>query len=125
MHLHAAECTLHCIHKFLCVQILLRQLPDNVGDSMAWRSTAKREEDDLVRQNGARKTHLRRFNYTNAAALHQCGDFLREDSSLNILELMGPVPPDDVKKDSDRLLIERMRAYQQSVTRDSGNSSTI
>jgi hypothetical protein len=98
----------------LCVQIMLRQLPESIGETMAWRTEEKRDEDDLVRSTGAR---LRRFNYTTAATIARCEDFLREDTSINILEHIAPTLEDD-RKDSDRVLIERMRAYRRVAKHD-------
>jgi hypothetical protein len=95
---------------FWLVQLLIRQLPQNLAESVAWRNMEKRNEDEFIRNSGA---PLRRFTYAAPGSISTCEAFLKEDSSINILELLGDVPDDSDKMDSDKYLQERMRLYGQ------------
>lgn len=92
------------------LQALMRQMPENIAEAVAWRSEERRAEDDLIRRTSA---PLRRFSYVPTGTRFTCEEFLAEDSSINVLELMGDAPDDDVTTDSDRYLIEHMQGYQQ------------
>jgi hypothetical protein len=41
----------------------------------------------------------------------ECARFLEQDSSLNIMELMGPLPEHGDKRDSDAVLQSRMHRF--------------
>ena len=94
------------------LQALIRQMPENIAEAVAWRSAERRAEDDLVRRTRA---PLRRFSYVPTGTRFTCEQFLAEDSSINVLELMGDAPGEESTVDSDRYLIQQMQGYQQQV----------
>jgi hypothetical protein len=99
--------------QILCMQALIRQMPENIAEAVAWRSAELRGEDDHIRSTGAT---LRKFEYAPVGMGMTCAEFLQKDSSINVLELMGDLPGGDNTMDSDRVLITRMEQYKQRAT---------
>lgn len=103
------------------VQIMMRQLPANVAEAVAWRSRQKREGDDAWRATGL---PARRFTYTSADVLRTCDSFLAEDTSINVLEhieRLGGIPGDEDTEDSDKVLRERM--HHGAAAQQTGDSA--
>jgi hypothetical protein len=89
---------------------MIRQMPKNIADALAWRSAKVQQEDDHIRSTGAA---LRKFEYAPEGSGMTCDEFLKQDSSISILEMMGDIPDDDNTMDSDQVLQERMEEYKQ------------
>lgn len=97
---------------FCLLQILIRQDAPKLEQSLPRRSELKQAEDDALRQ--LQNTSVGNFTYSELrphGAPANCAQFLSEDSSLNILELMGPLPGAGDTRDSDAFLTTRMFQY--------------
>lgn len=105
--LHARQLTaLHAL------QLIMRQEALRLAQSVPRRSEDQQAAD---RERRAQPNTLYPFRYADDAPGGKpttCEQFLASDSSMNILELMGPLPEPDDTRDSDRVLISRMTAAE-------------
>lgn len=94
------------------LQLLIRQDAPRLAQSLPRRSSLRQSEDATLRK--LEDTAVGNFTYSELrpdGAPTSCGQFLAEDSSLNILELMGPLPGKDDTRDSDVVLTSRMSQF--------------
>lgn len=95
-----------------CMQLLIRQDAPRLSQSLPRRSSLRLAEDEALRQ--LQNISVGNYTYSELrpdGAPSSCEQFLVEDSSLNILELMGPLPGIEDTRDSDVVLSSRMYQY--------------
>lgn len=96
----------------MCLQLLIRQDAHKLSQSIPRRSSIRQVEDEALRRH--QDTVVGNFTYSDLrpnGPPNTCDQFLGEDSSLNILELMGPTPSAGDVRDSDVVLTSRMYQY--------------
>ena len=100
------------------VQLIIRQEAARLVQSVPRRSHQQVLEDSARRAQPTTQFPFAFAEDTVAGPPTTCEEFLDQDSSLNVLEMMGPVPDPDDKTDSDATLIKRMTPMHDQVLHD-------
>lgn len=92
--------------------MIVKQFPPGLTAAMPQRSAQRQAADAAFR--AVRDRELGRFTYAElrpGGGPATCEQFLAEDSSLTVLDLLGPLPPAGDGRDSDAVLVSRMHRY--------------
>jgi hypothetical protein len=91
----------------------MRQEAQHLPSSVPRRSASRQAEDAAGRARAASEPLPFAYAHdTPQGPPDSCEAFMAADSSLNILELMGPLPEAGDTRDSDQVMISRMSQPQ-------------
>lgn len=90
------------------MQLMIRSEASRLMQSVPRRPSEKVAQDTAIRAQASMQHPFAFAEDTMAGPPTNCAEYLSQDSSLNVLELMGPLPEPDDKTDSDATLIARM-----------------
>jgi hypothetical protein len=94
---------------------MIRQEAARLVQSVPRRSSQRVQEDTERRVQSSTQFHFAFAEDTVSGPPTNCEEFLARDSSLNVLEMMGPLPDANDKTDSDAVLISRMTPMYDQV----------
>ena len=92
--------------------MIVKQFPPDPAATMPQRSVQRQAADTAFRAVSDRE--IGRFTYADlrpGGGPASCEQFLAEDSSLTVLDLLGPLPTADDGRASDAVLVSRMHRY--------------
>jgi hypothetical protein len=104
------------------VQLLMRSVQGSFFHVLPKRSLEQQRQEAKIREQ-RNVTHAFGYYEGGERPGQECARLHEQDSSLNILELMGAIPDASDKSDSDAALVSRMHAYIGPVSREDGDNT--
>ena len=95
-----------------CLQLMVRGFGPNAAEECPRRSAERQAADAAFR--AVRAATAATFTYAPlrpGGPPASCEQFRAEDSSLTVLDLLGPLPEAGDGRDSDAVLVSRMHRY--------------